>query len=142
MKANKAKLESLLRGMMQHTASLQNLPHDTVVALVGNMKEIDATLQKIDANIKQVPGFDKYVEKQEFEHKYFCEKYNIKNGQIPQQFMREWQQALDALAKKMPEISKAIKAVEEKEHEIKIEKITNLAGVPPIVVLNLPDLFN
>jgi len=141
MKTNKKNLETLLRGVTQNLCTLTSLPHDTVKQLHDICQQANTIIEELDKQVKELPDFEKYVEKQSFEYRYFCEKFHIKNGQIPQNMMLEWNKALKDLADKNPEISKQIKAIENNELDFNFKPITDFTGFPVIALLNYPDLF-
>jgi len=141
MKTNKKNLETLLRGVTQNLCTLTSLPHDTVKQLHDICQQANTAIEELDKQIKELPNFDKYVEKQKFEYRYFCKKFNIKNGQIPQNMMADWQKALQSVADKNPEISGQIKAIELNEFDFNFKPITDFTGFPVIALLNYPELF-
>lgn len=142
MKTNKKQLEAMMRAIMNSLANSTSLPDKTTRIIIDNLKLFDKKIKEVNDKICKLPGFDKYVELQEVELKYFCEKYNIKNGQVPQQYQQDWQRALQRCAEKNPEISGAILLEETKEFEIDIQIISDLTGIAPVFILNLPELFN
>jgi len=141
MKTTKKQLETLLRGVTQNLCTLTSLPHDTVKQLHDICQQAKTAIEELDKQVKELPGFEKYVEKQSFEYHYFCKKFNIKNGQITQNMMADWQKALQSVADKNPEISGQIKAIENNELDFNFKPITDFTGFPVIALLNYPDLF-
>jgi len=143
MKTTKKQLETLLRGVTRNLCTLTSLPHDTVKQLHDICQQANTIIEELDKQVKELPDFEKYVEKQNFEYRYFCKKFNINinSRQIPENMMPEWNKALKDLADKNPEISGQIKAIELNEFDFNFKPITDLTGFPVIMLFNYPELF-
>lgn len=137
------RLSDLQKNMMQVLAQSPYLSNETGQKVVNNAKLIEEALGKANTEINSIKGIEKYNKELEGCWKLFLETNKIVNRKLTETETKQWNDRLTEFNKRerYATILEKIKEVENRDIDIKLDIITDISGIPPMFILNNPELF-
>ncbi len=137
------RLSELQKQLVQVLGQSPYLSNETVEAVVTNAKLLDKEIEKIQKQVEKVDGYEKYQKEAQGCWQLFLETNKIHKRKLTPTEEKQWADRFNEFNKRerYKPIVEAMKAIENKESTIKLVKITDKSGIPPVFILNHPELF-